>query len=141
MQFFIREDTDGAFFSFPTKRLAAPNWCAAPFVQAVVDDVHYPATTPPGPGDAPRRIDNSLVRHVEFDCEFFEHRAPEPFDLLRGAALQLFETADAVAIHELFQPALCNAIIAWPSIDIAAYLKLSYRFPPVLNSMSFYLSS
>ena len=133
MQFFIRENTDGAFFSFPTKRLAAPDWCAAPFVQAVVDDVHYPATTPPGPCDAPRRIDNSLVRHVEFDSEFFEHRAPEPFDLLRGAALQLFETADAVAIHELFQPALGNDFSAWPPNDIAAKLKLSHRFLPVVN--------
>src|SRR5437879_11853176 len=110
MQFFIREDTDGALFSFPPTRLAAPNWCAAPFVQAVVDDVHYPATTPPGPCDAPRRIDNSLVRHVEFDSEFFEHRAPEPFGLLRGAALQLVGTAGARASHELCQPARGSAL-------------------------------
>src|SRR5437773_11705034 len=101
MQFFIRENTDGALFSFPTNRLAAPDWCAAPFVQAVVDDVHYPATTPPGPGDAPRRLDNSLVQHVEFDSEFFEHRAPAPYFLLRAATLQVFETAYALVLHEL----------------------------------------
>src|SRR5207245_6986487 len=103
MQSLKHDSRDGAFFSPPPERLPAPDCCATPFAQAVVADVLYPATTPPGPRDAPRRIDNSLVRHVEFDSEFFEHRAPEPFDLLRGAALQLFETADAVAIHELFQ--------------------------------------
>src|SRR5437899_11041692 len=102
MHFSLREDPAAALFSFQTNPLAAPTWCAAQFVQGVVDNVHYPATTPPGPGDAPRRIDNSLVRHVEFDSEFFEHRAPAPLDLLRGAALQRFENTDAVAIHESF---------------------------------------
>src|SRR5437899_12460921 len=130
MHFSLREDPAAALFSFQTNPLAAPTWCAAQFVQGVVDNVHYPATTPPGPCDAPRSIDNSLVRHVEFDSEFFEHRAPEPFDLLRGAAMQLFETADAVAIHELFTPALGNAFSAWPPNDIAANLKLSHRFVP-----------
>jgi hypothetical protein len=100
-QFFVGESTRLAIFSFPTNRLAARKRPPLPFVETVMDDVHFPAAAPARPGDAAGGIENALVGWVEFDAEFVEHGGPEPFDVLRGTPLQLFDTNDAVAVHEL----------------------------------------
>ena len=99
-QFFVRESTSLAIFSFPTDRLAARNCRIAPSVKAVVDDVHFPAAAPARPGDAVEGIENTLVGLVKFNRKLSEHGGPEPFNVRRGAALQFFETSDAMTVHE-----------------------------------------
>src|SRR5206468_11296827 len=99
-QLFVSESTSLAIFSFPTDRLAARNRRPLPFIQTVMDDVHFPAAAPARPGDTKGGIENTLVGLVKFNAKLLEHGGPEPFDVPRGAPLQFFETSDAVALHE-----------------------------------------
>jgi hypothetical protein len=67
-----------------------------------MDDIHLPAAAPTRPGDTAGGIENALVGLVKFNSKLSEYGSPKPFDVFRGTPLQIFDTSDAVTVHELF---------------------------------------
>ena len=99
-QLAVGEDTARALFGSPSECRGVFARRADPFVEAVVDDVHFAADAPSRPRQTGRGVDDSVVGRGELDAEIGEHRVPEPLRIVDRAPMQLRKILNAVRRHE-----------------------------------------
>ena len=106
----IGEDTAGALFGGPTEGRCVFLRRPDPFVETVMDDVHFAADAPSGPRQTRRGVDDFVVGRRELDAEIAKHRIPEPLGIVDRAPMQLRKIRYAVRRHEATELAGGNNI-------------------------------
>jgi len=108
----IGELADVAGLTLPDERELVVELAVAMAVEAALHDVHAGADPPPGPGLAVRKVDDLVVVAVEGNVDVLDRSVPEPLDVIVGSLQELAEGLDAVMVHEAFEPAAGDDLVA-----------------------------
>ena len=112
-------------------RCGARAWRSDPLIQAIVDDVHLAVDAPLWPGDPPRDVEDVANRAGKTRYRDLPGRRSRTSRDRSSTGEQLLDGRNAVAFHEILQPAPLRVLRGRSPDDLSAKVEAWHWWVPL----------